>query len=193
MLNVCCRVFNSMDQCLSWWIMRKGKKKSVPFYIIWELWEAQNHWIFNGTLVNIVCIYSKILAWVNAHVGEVQMDQGTKAPVPHPIILFRAGMFDGVVQVGKCGFGAWIRFSLHSYYKLLWQGDYGTNPRAEVLALWGLLWLTRIKQIHHIHIYGDSKSFINDIQGLSNFAVSHLKLWMNRIVLLKQEFQTITF
>lgn len=57
-----------------------------------------------------------------------------------------------------------------------------------MLALWGLLWFSRVKHMHHIHIYGDSKALINGMLERTNFGPTHLKSWMEHIMLLRQEF-----
>lgn len=156
MLNISFRNFNIVEHCLSWWISGQGQRKNLPFYILWELWSTRNHQSFDGIPVNISCICSKILAWADAQVGKTHMDQRIRTWVPHIQTLYITCMFDGVTQAGNSGCGAWIMISLYSYYKCFLHGYNGTNTRAEILALLGVLWFTRTKLIQHIHIYGDS-------------------------------------
>ena len=48
----------------------------------------------------------------------------------------------------------------------MWMGcGCGTNTRAEILALWGLLYFALQKGIFELHVYGDSKvlnDWVND-------------------------------
>lgn len=74
-----------------------------------------------------------------------------------------------------------------------WYGGPGTNTRAEILALWGLLWFPKKKLLDCMQIYGDSKSLIEGILGHTNFPPPNLCCWLDRIKTLKLSFQVITF
>lgn len=77
-------------------------------------------------------------------------------------------------------------------YKIQWGGGKGTNIRAEMMALWGMLWFTNFLNIHTLNIFGDSQSIINHVLGKSFIQQTHLQGWLNNINYLMGTFQRIS-
>ena len=57
------------------------------------------------------------------------------------------GYFAGVELHGSCGAGMVIQLEVNHSYLLCMNADKGTNTRAELLALWGLLFFARNRGI----------------------------------------------
>jgi len=70
-------------------------------------------------------------------------------------ITLHARRFDGPTQVGLCGCGEVLKLDRNSKYNLSWHGSSGTNTRAKIIALWGLLMFSKEKQLHNINIYSE--------------------------------------
>lgn len=85
-----------------------------------------------------------------------------------------------MTQEYKCGCIAVLPMDRNLAYMLHWYGVLGTNTKAELMALWGLLWFTIGKHVHHIHIYGDSKTIIEGIYGTMHFDPPLLQNWKAR-------------
>ena len=47
-LNMSCRRFVHIEECIQWWIARGGKFQATPHYIFWEIWRTRNGQIFEG-------------------------------------------------------------------------------------------------------------------------------------------------
>lgn len=92
---------------------------------------------------------------------------------PSPVVL-PADYFDGAEQQGICGCGAWSKLDHKEQYHIFWNGGPDTNTKAEILALWSLLWVAYNLQLKTLHMYGDAKSVIDGVNGLSNFQPSAL-------------------
>lgn len=106
---------------------------------------------------------------------------------------FPIGYFDGAAQQTNCGCGAWILLSPGCQYKLFWNGGSGTNMKAEVMALWGLLWWASYLCADKIWIVGDSKVLIDHLNHKENINPGTLSHWLRRIDRLRSVFAAISF
>ena len=57
-----------------------------------------------------------------------------------PTIHFLVGFFDDAAQHGSCDCGVVLRLDMGKQYHLWWHSGFGSNTRANIIALWGLLW-----------------------------------------------------
>lgn len=55
-----------------------------------------------------------------------------------------------------CVCGLHIALSLDVHYQFCWDGVLGSNSRAEVIALWGLLYYVMGFHIDSMYVFGDS-------------------------------------
>ena len=62
------------------------------------------------------------------------------------------------------------------------------NIRAEVIALWGLLWFASMLCIEDLWVYGDSKVLIDHLNKETIFFPGHLTSWMERIKMVMRSF-----
>lgn len=99
----------------------------------------------------------------------------------------------GSAQNPNCGCGAWLRISPTCHYKLYWYGGSGTNTRAEVIALWGLMWFTNHLRYDRIFIYGDSKVLIDHLLRKATINQNCMSSWLNRIDFQRKKFSSISF
>ena len=70
--------------------------------------------------------------------------------IHHPYLdgFLVTGFFDGAKQKDCCGVGMVIKLQLNHKVLLGMVVGKGTNTKAELLALWGLLWFAQLKNIH---------------------------------------------
>lgn len=88
------------------------------------------------------------------------------------------GFFYGAAQNQNCGCGAWLLLSRTCHYKLFWFGGSGTNTRAEVIALWGLMWFSNHLCVDRVLIYGDSKVLVDHLNQVASINQTLLSSWI---------------
>ena len=73
------------------------------------------------------------------------------------------GYFDGASQDGgyRCVAGALLISPILGNYSVKWNCGFGTNTRAELLALWSILHLANSMGIDAIQIVGDSRIIVD--------------------------------
>jgi ribonuclease HI len=69
--------------------------------------------------------------------------------------------FDRVAASSSCGFGIVLKLSSDHFYNIHLAIRPGTNIKAEMLGLWGLLDFTLILHIHELMVVGDSKVILD--------------------------------
>jgi len=92
-------------------------------------------------------------------------------------ISFPSGFFDGAEKNGRCGCGVVLYIDAVVSYRIHWYEGMGTNTRAELVALWGLLLFIAEKQVSVIHIYGDLKTIVDGFSDRSHFNLLELRYW----------------
>lgn len=95
-------------------------------------------------------------------------------------IVFSAlvGFLDAASKEEECECVAYIVLNLGLSYHFCWSRGFGSNSRAELVALWGVLRCGSWLAIEEIDIYGDSRSVIEWAQGKSSFRAPIHSNWM---------------
>ena len=93
------------------------------------------------------------------------LDSGAlpKLRIPrYPVVLTSelVGFFDGVEQNGLCGVGMVIQMECNNAFWICMNVGMGSNTRAELLALWGLLYFAKFWDIGLHMVLGDLKAII---------------------------------
>lgn len=119
--------------------------------------------------------------------------------VPLPVRLFRpvqdnfpVGFFNGALKRDKCGSGMSIYLSPGKFYHFVWYSGGGSNTRAELLAMSGVLFYARWLDIEVIYIFGDSKVVVDWAIGKSTMQTPDLTNWQNGIKLLLKDFNQVS-
>lgn len=99
---------------------------------------------------------------------------------PHEIHI-PAIYFDGASAGGIMGCGVWVKKSQSERVHIFWNGGFGTNSKAEIMAFWGGLLVATMLNIQNPSFYGNSKMVIEWINGRSKLTVPKLRGWMQRI------------
>ena len=68
-----------------------------------------------------------------------------------------------------------------------------SNTKAELLALWGLLYFAKTKNITRVKIFGDSKVIVDWAKGLHDLHIIQLNHWIRRTKELVDFFQNSSF
>jgi ribonuclease HI len=105
------------------------------------------------------------------------------------------GFFDGACQgsPGECGVGAILFLKSSHHFSLKYGVGLDTNNRAELYALWILLKVVLEQKVKRIQILGDSKLVLDWANGKSNITNMLLRPIMDRIQVLKGDFDEIYF
>lgn len=67
------------------------------------------------------------------------------------------GFFDGAALEGRCGVGLFIKLGRNTVLKGWLKAGVGSNTRAELVALWGLLYLAKRWGLTALQVLGDSQ------------------------------------
>ena len=183
--------FEGTKDCLQWWMQRGKSLWPIPILFHWHLWCGRNKKIFEGRCVNPADIANKIyIEWASISRMEKSTKDLSKRLIPFQF-QYPVGYFDGASQNSLCGCGVWLRISTGCHYKLFWNGGFGTNMKAEIMALWGLMWWASFLGEEHIWIVGDSKVLIDHLNHNAIISLGTLSHWLRRIEILKTAFTGI--
>ena len=102
--------------------------------------------------------------------------------IPVPIsTVYPCAYFDGDAQHGTCACGVFIIIEEGQVYYIHWNGGDGTNNKAEVMALAGLLSICDFLGLQKLPIFGDSKVIIEHVLFKHTIRNIHLLGWLNRV------------
>lgn len=71
------------------------------------------------------------------------------------------GYFDGAEQKGYCSAGCFLVINDDQYYEISLGCGKGSNTRAELLALWALLFFATLRNVNDLQIMGDSSAILD--------------------------------
>jgi len=103
------------------------------------------------------------------------------------------GFFDGAAADNICGVGIYLKLSTKHTMKAHFAGGTGNNMKAELMGLWGILFLSSYLSIKKLMVAGDSKVTIDWINDKSNLNLIYLSNWKVKIRRLRTGFETINF
>jgi len=101
------------------------------------------------------------------------------------------GFFDGVATYVNSGIGIVIKHSTSHCHRGDMAIGTGSNTRAELLALWGLMFLSHYLNLQDVIIAGDSKVVVDWFNGKAILNVLILQAWKQRIEDLRSMFTSI--
>lgn len=161
----------------------------IAFYSVWEVWRARNRLIFSGIKACVEVTVARISAWHSLSSSH-EPDQLRAPPLVAEQHPFPFGFFDGAAQKRDCGAGIVLRdLVIHIHLK----AGSGSNNRAELVALWALLWYAAENSIGLNHIYGDSLCVIDWARGRSELNTLLLNPCPSRVRSLINRFPDLTF
>ena len=165
----------------------------VILAILWAVWRERNRCTFQDVVSDPDRERLKALSSLHAY-GHLQKKKNIW--VCH--ILWEEqlgviGFFDGAQEDGLCGAGMVIRIRNNLFYRLWMEADKETNTKAELLALWGLLYFAKKMNILDITILRDSKVIIEWEKDVYSLRTMELQHWAKRTKDIISTFQRITF
>ena len=111
--------------------------------------------------------------------NSMDVTDGSLRIRPHDISI-PAVFFDGAAANDTTSCGAWIKISEKERFLIHWNGGTGSNNKAEIMALWGGLYIAFDLQIQVAGIYGDSKLVIGWLSGEAHMDSPLLQGWLDR-------------
>ena len=91
------------------------------------------------------------------------------------------GVFDGIASKHVGGAGAVLYINRDHYYLIRLGCVFSTNSRAELLAIYGMLYVANIMGFPELWAFGDSTMVIDRVNKKNNLRVLNLDYWCNRI------------
>ena len=101
--------------------------------------------------------------------------------------------FDGAAADSTGGVGVCIWINEQHYFSIILGYGYNTNTRAELLALWALLYIAKDNRLPYLHVFGDSSVIINWEKGESTLDMVNLEAWCNNTKKLISSFTYVDF
>lgn len=121
------------------WVQLHCQHKEFPSFLCWGIWRAKNSSISEGklarvhsTCINIIGLFNEYFKLV-AQKGKILVPSLT---LPEDGFF---GFFDGAKANNSRGCGMVVQINATSSFQIWMGAGIGTNTRAELLALWGLL------------------------------------------------------
>ena len=99
--------------------------------------------------------------------GEIKIDHNRKVRrIDIPPILqwdLAVGFFDGASQDrgDSCGAGAVLKCPMLATFRIKMNCGSGSNTKAELLALWFILYFAHLKKVTRLQLVSDSKVIID--------------------------------
>lgn len=171
-------ITENTEDFINWWSKKNKNHRNIPALYHWTIWCNKNHKIFRGingnprgTVDNIIFLWESLRT-------EPTPTRDLSCRMRLVEIQYPVGFFDGASQLSSCRCGVWLRISPTCHYKIHWSGGFGTNMRAEILALWGLLWIASQLCIDDLWVFGDSKVLVDYVnRGNKLDSVQH-ETWL---------------
>ena len=148
----------------------------LPLFIFWAIWKQRNKCIFEGSTPSVYGILKQ--AEILSHSFSVPVKKLKHRSIGmSPMIQFPCGFFDGAATKDKGGAGFVLHFNnSHSIHFSMGCGRC-TNTKAEMMALWALLTVSKIMGIPLLSIYGDSLVIISWATSKISLNLPQLKHW----------------
>lgn len=196
--NYICRYFNLQEDwscskfsdCVFHWFLSHSNFVELPLFTIWEIWKVRNRFLFEPSIFLVSSLIIK--SFKEYH----KKNPGKKMRILRLPIYDDAmsmGYFDGAAKEGYCGAGMLLLVKSCHQIRLSMRAGGGTNMKAELLALWGLLWFALRQGIFNLCVFGDSKVVIEWAAGLVTLQARHPDHWTSRTRTLIDSFSFISF
>lgn len=101
------------------------------------------------------------MAWMSSLDETPYKVVGVAPPCLDDNFSFPFGFFDVASQSRDCGAGMVLRIVVDHHFHLNMRAGRGSNTRAELVALWGLLHFALVRGISLTHIFCDSTCIID--------------------------------
>ena len=161
--------------------------------LFWCIWCIKNKWIFEEDYNNPDNVCQKIIKlWGKFKIKQMSPTDSSKRLRPFEI-HYPTGFFDEASQQSRCGCGAWLMISPTCHYKIHWYRGRGSNMRAEILALWGLMWFASQLYLEKLWVFGDSQVLLDHLNKQTSLNLGYLTAWLDRNKGLRTSFSSIIF
>jgi ribonuclease HI len=180
------------DNLLKWFI-KYPKLRHIPFMVIWGIWKYRNKRLFENWARQDSSIGKKNLLSIQEFHDETKPDSLDYILSPVYFDDSPIGFFDGAATENRCGIGICLKLSSDHIYQAYFAGGEGSNMKAEIQGLWGLLHLASLLSLSNLMVVGDSKSTIDWIKGETKLNCLYLSPWQERIRNMQDKFESISF
>jgi len=151
----------SLEENLKLWFLSKPKQKFVPFMVLWGIWLYRNNVLFNGLRKNVEEYCKKIHKALVDYKVDMAKDQFQVLVNPMYFGNSPIGFFEGASTRESSGIGVMIKLSSSHCFKTYMSIGVGTNIRAELLAFWVVLFLSKRLDLQAVYMARDSKVVID--------------------------------
>ena len=110
-----------------------------------------------------------------------------------PVLSFPVGFFDGDATDTSQGARVYILLSESHQLHIKMGCGISTNTRAQILALWAIMYISKDIELPYLHVFGDSSAVINWEKDLSSLSILNLDAWCINIKKLIASFFVVDF
>ena len=160
----------------------------LPFFLIWHIWLAGNHCIFEDKKPDVTTTSLTIKNHLLLFPVSTQHNLSRRNIGPAPTLTFPVGFFDGASAKNKRGVGVQLMLSNDHHFCFKLGVGHSTNTRSKLLPLWTLLHCAKSMGLPHLHIHGDSTVIINWFKHQSTLSLLTLDGWCHLIRELEYHF-----
>lgn len=160
--------------------------------VLWGIWLHRNNVLFNGFRQNVEEVCKKIHKALVDYKVDMVKEQFRVMENPmyfgnSPSLVF----FDGASNRERSGIGLMIKLTASHCFKAYMSIGVGTNIRADLLAFWVVLFLSKRLDLHDVYIAGDSKVVIDRFNDKAALNVLILQPWKEKLKELGSSFSFI--
>jgi len=164
----------NMSENILQWFLTFPHHRIVTFVVLWRILHYKINILFEDCSRNEHSLCLRIVS----DIKEIPSDY-TYSPCDfllNPIYFDKRaiGFFNGVAARGECGVGIELRLNGSHYYRIFLAIGPGSNTKAKLLVIWGLLSFASYLHISEIMVDGDSKNILDWFEGRYQLQVPSL-------------------
>lgn len=163
--------------CLLNWSRSSKSHLLIPIFVLWIIWYARNCAIFNGRVLEVKACGLSVLKMAHFYNNEKLKPISSRISLFSFIVNQSVLFFDGAAQHGLCAAGGVIFLNKDHYFTLGLNCGFGTNMKADPLALWCVMKTANIFGLVDLKVYGDSRVIIKWASKEFNLQVLALHHW----------------
>jgi ribonuclease HI len=156
---------------------------SLPSIVVYFIWWVRNMYIFQNKSIPTEVVVEIIYQMVIFYKKDPEKKKRRIPTMPELIEETPWGFFDGTSQGHPlvCGVGAVLYINENHHFEVCYTPGRGSNMKAELTAIWALVFLTISLNLRKLQIFGDSQVVVDWINGKTHIQVARLQPVMNMI------------
>jgi ribonuclease HI len=175
----------SLEEWLDNWCKNSECKEvaSLPSIVVYFIWWVRNMFIFQNKSIPAEVVVELICQMMIFYKKEPDKRKRHNPIMPDLIGDTPWGFFDGASQGNPsvCGVDAVLFINANHHFEMHFSPGRGSNMKAELSAIWALIFLAISLNLRKLQIFGDSLVVVDWMNGKVQIQVASLQPIMIRI------------